>query len=307
MKRILWCVLLVHLCAGVAQAQTFDHLQIQLAPFISRTDGGDKPIGGWYSSGPVTIGKPVRATISVGESCEAFAISGSSGSLATNATAAWAFELTPTRVVRDEVAFRLRWQMASMNSLSDHFVFGASDPSPEGEVELILRPGESRPLFALPRIARYSCAVPTSIRVLVGNYPLEDEERRLVSAEMWLIERLADGSEVQRGQQLVIRGLPYRPLSFYFDSLTASGASLDVYGTLDARPSRGEMGVSLETRVRWPRKPESHIIGPQRSVKSDLQVKPDETVEIRLPVFTDDAGPFAKRSFSIRIRARQLR
>ena len=306
MKRIHWCVLLVHLCVGVAQAQTFDHLQIQLAPFISRTDGGDKPMGGWYSSGPVTVGKPVRVTISVGESCEAFAIS-SDGSLATNVTAAWAFELTPTRVVRDEVAFRLRWQMASLNSLSGRFVFGASDPLPEGEVELILRPGESRPLFTLPRIARYSCAVPTSIRVLVDNYPEEEEERRLVSAELWLIERLANGSEVQRGQQLLIRGLPYRPLSFYFDSLSASGASLDVYGTLDARPSRGEMGVSLETRVRWPPKPGSHIIGPQRSVKSDLQVKPDETVEIRLPVLTDDAGPFAKRSFSIRIRARQLR
>jgi hypothetical protein len=290
----------------MARAQTFDHLQIELAPFISRTDGGDKPVGVWYSSGPVKIGKPDTTTISVGENCEAFAIS-SDGSLATNATAAWAFELTPTRVVRDEVAFRLRWQMTSLKGLSGRFVFGASEPSPEGEVELILRPGESRPLFTLPRIARYSCEVPTSIRVLVDNYPSEEEERRLVSAEMWLIERLADGSEVQRGQQLVVRGLPYRPLSFYFDSLTASGAALDVYGTMDARPSRGEMAVSLETRVRWSRKPESRIIGPQLSVKSDLYVKPDETVEIRLPVLTDDAGPFAKRSFSIRIRARQLR
>jgi hypothetical protein len=142
---------------------------------------------------------------------------------------------------------------------------------------------------------------------LVDNYPSEMEERRLVSADMWLIERLADGSEVQRGQQLVIRGLPYRTLSFYFDSLTASDASLDVYGTLAARPARGEIGVSLETLVRWPRKPESHFRGAQQSVKSDLHVKPDETVEIRLPVLTDDAGPFAKRSFSIRIRARQLR
>jgi hypothetical protein len=96
-------------------------------------------------------------------------------------------------------------------------------------------------------------------------------------------------------------------LSFYFDSLTGGGASLDVYGTLAARPERGEMGVSLETRVRWPRSSDSRIVGPQRSVKSELQVKPDETVEIRLPVLSDDAGAFAKRAFSIRIRARQLR
>jgi hypothetical protein len=31
------------------------------------------------------------------------------------------------------------------------------------------------------------------------------------------------------------------------------------------------------------------------------------TVEIRLPLLGEDAGPFAKRSLSIRIRARQLR
>jgi len=51
----------------------------------------------------------------------------------------------------------------------------------------------------------------------------------------------------------------------------------------------------------------NNVSGPQRSVKSDIQVKPAETVEIRLPMLGDGAGPFAKRAFSIRIRARQLR
>jgi hypothetical protein len=298
-------VWLVHLCAGVAQAQTFDHLQIQLAPYISKTAGGEKPIGGWYSSGPVAIGKAATTTISVGESCEAFAIS-SGEALATNATAAWKFEITPTRVVRDEVSFRLRWWTASLPGSSGRLRIDEPAPGPR-QIDLTLRAGESLPVLTLTGISGYSCAVPTSIRVSVDNYPDEMEERRLVGADLWLIERLADGSEVQRSQQLAIRGLPYRPMSFYFDTLTAGGASLDVYGTLAAQPARGEMGVSLETRVRWPRKPESAIVGPQRSVKSDLQVKPDETVEIRLPVLSDDAGAFAKRSFSIRIRARQLR
>jgi hypothetical protein len=305
MRTTLWGAVLVHLCAGVAQAQTFDHLQIQLAPYIARTAGGEKPIGGWYSSGPVAIGKAVTTTISVGESCEAFAIS-SGSSLATNATAAWKFEITPTRVVRDEVAFRLRWWGASLPGSSGRLVFNEIDPAPR-QVDLTMRPGESWPVFTLPRVSGYSCAIPTSIRVSVDNYPLELEERRLVSADLWLVERLADGSEVQRGQPLAVRGMPYRPLSFYFDSLTAGSASLDVYGDLAARPERGEMAVSLETRVRWPRKSGSAFVGPQRSVKSEIQVKPDETVEIRLPVLTDDAGAFAKRSFSIRIRARQLR
>ena len=43
-----------------------------------------------------------------------------------------------------------------------------------------------------------------------------------------------------------------------------------------------------------------NVSGPQRSVRSDIQVKPAETVEIRLPMLGDGAGPFAKRAFSIR-------
>jgi hypothetical protein len=42
-------------------------------------------------------------------------------------------------------------------------------------------------------------------------------------------------------------------------------------------------------------------------VESVIHVKPEETVEIRLPKLVDSAGPFAKREFSIRIRAHQLR
>jgi hypothetical protein len=49
------------------------------------------------------------------------------------------------------------------------------------------------------------------------------------------------------------------------------------------------------------------VSGPQQSVTSDVQVRPDETVEIRLPLLGEAAGPFARRAYSIRIRARQLR
>jgi hypothetical protein len=82
--------------------------------------------------------------------------------------------------------------------------------------------------------------------------------------------------------------------------------TLDIYGILNARPGANAMALSVETRSRW--KPEKrNIAGPQRFLNSELQVKPDETVEIRLPLLGDDAGAFAKRALSIRIRARQLR
>jgi RNA polymerase sigma factor (sigma-70 family) len=134
----------------------------------------------------------------------------------------------------------------------------------------------------------------------------EEDESRLVVADLWLVERLSNGTEAQRSQPLSVRGLPNRPFRFYFDGLVDANVTLDIYGTLMLRLESDAIAVSVETRCRWA--PGSrNFSGPQRSVRSDIQVKPAETVEIRLPTLGDDAGPFAKRGFSIRIRARQLR
>jgi hypothetical protein len=298
-------VLLVLLSCSVAHAQTFGELQIELGAYSSSTDGGEKPVGVWFSTGAVVIGKPVTATFSVGESCESFAVS-TDGSLASNATAAWKIELTPTRVVRDAVTFRLRWHMAGGGpDENGRFVVRFSDSFASAfarqELELTLRPGESWPVFPVARIARYSCNAPSSIRVSVDTYPSEEAERRLVAADLWLVERLPNGSEAPRSQALSVRGLPHRPVRFYFDSVQDGAASLDVYGTLVARPGTDAMSVSVDTRSRQGRNSNP---GTQRSVKSEIQLKGDETVEIRLPMFT---GPFANRAFSIRIRARHIR
>jgi hypothetical protein len=123
-------------------------------------------------------------------------------------------------------------------------------------------------------------------------------------ADLWLIERMPDGTEVQRSQPLVVRSLPLRPFRFYFDSIVDGNATLDVYGILATKLESDAMGVSVETRSRWA--PETrNISGPQGFFKSDIRVTPSETVEIRLPLLGE--GPFAKRVLSIRIRARQLR
>jgi hypothetical protein len=42
-------------------------------------------------------------------------------------------------------------------------------------------------------------------------------------------------------------------------------------------------------------------------VKSQVRINASEIVEVQLPPFAKEAGPFANRTFSIRIRARQLR
>jgi hypothetical protein len=103
-----------------------------------------------------------------------------------------------------------------------------------------------------------------------------------------------------------IGGLPNRPSRFYFDSLIDGNSTLDVVGLLTAAPENNTIAVSVDTRSRWA--PESRSFsGPQRFLKSQIQVKPDETVEVRLPLLGDEAGSFARRVLAIRIRARQLR
>jgi hypothetical protein len=306
MRAIPWCVLIVHLAAGVTHAQTSNDLQVRLGGYALSTDGGERPVGVWFSTGPVVVGKRVTSTFSVGETCEAFSVS-SDGSLRENATAAWRIDVTPTRVVRDAVTFRLRWQMAAIRQQGNRMSleFGDAFPVPD-EIELTLRPGESWPVYTLRNIHRYSCASGSLIRVSVDNYPWEEDERRLVVADLWLVERLSNGTEAPRSQPLSVRGLPNRPFHFYFDSIVDANVTLDIYGILISRLESGNIAIAVETRSRWA-PGLKNVSGPQRSVKSDIQVKPAETVEIRLPMLGDGAGPFAKRAFSIRIRARQLR
>jgi hypothetical protein len=314
MRAISCCVLIVHFAAGAAHAQTLNDLQIRLGAYTLSNDGGEKPAGVWFSTGPVVIGKPATSTFSFGNTCEAFAAS-SDGSVREDATTAWKIELTPIRVVADAVTFRLRWvrvaalrQQLNQLSLDAGKAFGV----PTGDKQVTLRPGESWPLDTVPvppgatTVDGRPCGSTSSIRASVDTYPWEEDDRRLVVADLWLVERLSNGTEAQRSQPLSVRALPNRPFPFYFDSIVDANVTLDIYGTLISRLETDAIAISVETRSRWT--PESpNFSGPQRSVKSDIQVKTAETVEIRLPMLGTDAGPFAKRAFSIRIRARQLR
>ena len=63
------------------------------------------------------------------------------------------------------------------------------------------------------------------------------------------------------------------PVRFYFDSIVDANVTLDIYGTLVPRPGSDAIAISVETRSRWaPGSP--NFSGPQRSVTSDILVKP---------------------------------
>jgi len=312
MRTLACCVLALMTC-GVANAQTYKDLQIRLGAYGVKPDGGEKPEGVWRTS-VVIIGKPVYSFYSFGNTCEAWAVS-SQAWAREDATAAWKIETTPIRVEKNAVTFRLRWvRLAEMRQQLDQLSLDdvKSARLPSDDIELTLRPGESFEVDTVrippgsKNVHGKTCGSKGSLRVSVDTYPGPEEDNRLVVADLWLVERLADGSEAQRSQLLNVRGLPNRPFRVYFDSLVVGNATLDIHGILTARPESGAMSVSVETRSRWA--PETrNINGPQRFLNSEVEMKPSETVEIRLPLLGNEAGPFANRALSIRIRARQLR
>jgi hypothetical protein len=313
--RTIPCSLLFVLAAcAVASAQPTPDLQIRLGAYVVTPLGGEHPGGVWFSTGPVAIGKTSTSTYSFGDSCEAWGVS-SDGSVREDATTAWRIEITPIRVVGHAVRFRLRWvRVMGLAQQLEHISLDAPTAAklPGEDIELNLGPGESWPVDIVrvpPRtwmVDGRPCGSTASIRVSVDRYPGAEQDHRLIGAELWLVERLADGSEAQLSQPLALRGLPGRPFNFYFDSIVDGAATLDVYGVLMARKLGEPVFVSVETRSRWAPEPRN-ISGPQRSVNSEIQVRPEETVEIRLPLLGEAAGPFAKRALSIRIRARQIR
>jgi hypothetical protein len=137
-----------------------------------------------------------------------------------------------------------------------------------------------------------------SVRVNVDHYPWEERERRVVTADLWLVEHLSSGKE--NSQPLSIRGLPNRAIPFYFDSIVNGNGSLDIFGRVVARVGNGAMEFAVQTRSRW-----GDSYG--KVLNSSISLKPEEIVEIQLPKLGADAGPFGNRVFSIRVRGRQLR
>lgn len=308
--RAIACGVLVLMFAGAANAQTGNDLQIRLGMYSLNPDGGERPGGIWYIARPA-IGKPAQSFWSFGETCEAWTVS-SKPYAREDATTAWRIETTPLRVEGEAVTFRLRWvRVAPLKQQLEQLSFDDTKARiPSEDIELTLRPGQSYPVDSVrvpagtKNVHGKPCGPSESIRVSVDVYPDADNERRLVAADLWLVERLPDGSEAQRSQPLTVRGLPNRPFRFYFDSLADGKATLDIYGIMTATPETSAIAVSVETRSRWAPEPRN-ISGPQQFFSSEIQIKPDETVEMRLPLI--EVGPFAKRALSIRIRARQLR
>ena len=305
-KKILVACVAAHVIgAAAAGAQTASELAVHVSVYKLKKDGADVHAGGSFIAVWSPKWERSGARFST-RGCGLFSIEAdAAGPFQKDATTGWRVEVGPIQVANGVVTYRVRW----LRELD------TKDFRPKsGELELTMRPGESRQLDSvdIPAGAETLNGQPcdvsaSSLRVSVDYYPHPQYERRLMATDLWLIERLPNGTE--RVQSQAVRALPHRETPFYFDTITEGTLSLEVVGQVVARPYGNAIEARLSTRPRW---------GPavfdwkdgksqMRFVDSRLELKPGETVEVALPQLESSAGPFATRKYAIRIRVRQLR
>lgn len=298
---------------GHAHAQSADGLQIAIfGSEVTKAGGERMRRTGWI--GAANIGKTVSQTIRARDCTSGVGSTNDLGGRTertvrpdgqmTTTDSVWVVEATPLNVAGDAVTFRLRWVRARDN--------GRPSTQPSGEMELTLRPGQSMPLDLVtgPPPAGSTERCVRSLRVGVERDPEPDRDPRLLAADIWLVDRRPDGTEVS--QALSLRGLYYQPIPFYFDRISQGAMSLDLFGDVHVTPvakDRGAATVALKGRIISPALaflPSGSDYVASTSVTTPLVA--GEVVSVALPEIGHGTSPaLVGHTLSLRIRFRQIR
>jgi hypothetical protein len=135
------------------------------------------------------------------------------------------------------------------------------------------------------------------------QYP--DWDRRLIGADVWLVQRLPNGREQSQLQS--VRGVPNRDISFYFDSIADASTRVDFSGTFKAEPDQNGLAVRIQAARLIRFGSDQPGVTFANLSESLLQLKPDEIVEVALPPIHGEWSSLQGHRFSLRIRAKQLR
>jgi hypothetical protein len=309
MSQILPTLALVVLASLGTLTQSTEDVQIVVTGYKLMANGAEASAEVSRATGPLKIGVPTSALFSVTD-CGYFSVQAAPFSVypgpepfLEGATFYWRLEVRPTRVVDHVVTFRLRWVRPVDN--------GAGVGPRSEEIELTLKPGESRPIDSVPVASKGGtvnsrpCNVKSASLRVSAEFPMFDG--RLVGAEIWLVEKLPDGKE--QSQLQTVRGRPHQEIPFHFDRVSDGKNSFDFSGHITADVETGSIEIDLETIRAVPDAPATRdAYQAARWFRSTVRVTPNETVEVALT----EADPSSKRSpagriFSLRIRARQLR
>ncbi len=212
----------------------------------------------------------------------------------------WRVEVTPTELTHEHAVVKLTWFRGIANGKR---MLGMSH-----ETTVLLRPGDRMPLDTVPLSTRIeSCTRPTAT-LLVSLRHKEPPRERVVSTDLWLVHRRADGKESI--QQQTVRTNFGQAGGFYFDELNVGGIVLDVFGELTprARPD-GSITLALRTQREVFVQGKSQLESPNHSYVGTggaaLVFKPDDVVSFEIPM--KPWPSLAGDSFTLRVRTRQIR
>ena len=181
MKTTIASAVLTLVFAAAARAQTdgVERFSITVqGAGISSPGGEEQRVGG--SADRNQPGVTVRHGFSVRLDDCTWAVS---RTVEPDADLGWAVEITPVRVVKDAVTFRLVWARTREER--------KASTQPRSDTELTLRPGESIPLDSVHRpCPSQPRTIGASLRVAVVRYPDPDYDRRLIALDLWLVEKL---------------------------------------------------------------------------------------------------------------------
>ncbi|MCC7042840.1 MAG: hypothetical protein IT183_03200 [Acidobacteria bacterium] len=281
-------------------------LVIRVSGQTVRGDGGESA-GGYSVPADPSFGTHERALSIMPGGCGV----SSAPYVVNEAVGGWYIWVTPMTVEGNRVTFRLIWER-SPNGNTDAW-------NPGSEKTLTLAIGQSIPLDVVSappqRGAAPDCgSVATVLRVTVATAIPAERDRRLVSTELWLVERRSDGTE--RTQQQTVRGLFDQPLTFFFDAFDdeSKDAAIEFQGRFVATPDAPGVALALTTtsRVVFP-DTVLYVLNDGtffrgREVESALRFTADEVVSVDLPRLADNAtGAFQGRTYTLRVRSRQIR
>jgi hypothetical protein len=227
------------------------------------------------------------------------------------AVGGWYIWVTPLSVDGHRVTFRLIWER-SPNGNTDAW-------NPGKEKTLTLERGQSIPLDVVSappqRGSTPDCgSVATALHVGVVSLQPAERDRRLLSTELWLVERRSDGTE--RTQQQTVRGLFDQPMTFFFDGFDDADrdAAVEFQGRFVARPAPNGVALDLTTTARVVFSDTVlHVLNEGtffrgREVESALRIAAEEIISVDLPRMAENTtGAFQDRTYTLRVRSRQIR
>ena len=288
---------------GGAAAQAPPGPRVTVEALAIRADGSLDSGAGFYVAALGPPGAHERSFSISSGGC----VAGAAPYILNEAVGGWHVWVTPVAAEGDTVTFRILWER-SPNGNTDAW-------NPGTEQTFTLKPGRVVLLDVISVPPRASAVRPCSsarLQVQVRRIPSPEEDRSLLSTDLSLVQRLADGTE--RTYPLTIRSLYSEATRFHFDTLEDGGVQLEFQGLVTVQPDSGGVVVEMTTRSRVIEDGVvSHILldGARtrgREVTSTLRLAPNETASVELPrLGENDSGAFADQTFFLRVRSRQIR